>query len=42
MKKFLLVGLTLSLALTACSAISPEEEVESVQDGVVTIFAEDG
>lgn len=42
MKKIFVVGLLLSLILSACSAISPEQEDISGEDGLVVIYAEDG
>lgn len=42
MKRTLLVGLILALGLSACSAFSPQVDETKVEDGVVTIFAEDG
>jgi len=41
MKRFLFVGLILSLTLTACSAFSPQVEETSSEDRLVTIFAEE-
>jgi hypothetical protein len=42
MKKILLVGLLLSLFLTACSVIGPQAAEDLGEDGVVVIYAEEG
>jgi hypothetical protein len=42
MKKMLLLGLLLSLFLTACSAIGPRAEDDLGEDGVILIYAEEG
>jgi hypothetical protein len=42
MKRFILFGLILIFGTAACSAVSPQAEVEVPGEGLVTIFALDG
>jgi hypothetical protein len=42
MNRILVVGLLLSLILSACSAYGPQSEDISGEEGLVVIYAEDG